>query len=207
MGIHLPEAKEHLSSVCDVMAQLIRVHTPPDISPKAPEAYFSVLVSSILGQQLSVAAAATIENRVVSAHGPHEPSVLAHLSVEDLRELGLSRSKASYVRGLAESFLHGLIDPHALGKADAEGVMATLTRVKGIGPWTAEMFLIFGLGHPDVWSPGDLGLTKAVWAHFGDTANSTETAERWRPFRSYAALYLWEFGDNPPTQKNPGVGS
>ena len=198
MGLHLHEAQEHLSSVCEVMATLIPRHTPPDISPKAPEQYFSVLVSSILGQQLSVKAADTIEGRVVDALGPHDPEVLAEMTVEELREHGLSRSKASYIIGMAEAFRSGEIDPHQLSRADTETVIQKLTGLKGIGPWTAEMFLIFGMGHPDVWSPGDLGLRNAVWAHFGEDTNLTEIADRWKPFRSYAALYLWEFSDNRP---------
>ena len=198
MGLHLHEAQEHLSSVCEVMATLIPRHTPPDISPKAPEQYFSVLVSSILGQQLSVKAADTIEGRVIDALGPHDPEVLAEMTVEELREHGLSRSKASYIIGMAEAFRSGEIDPHQLSRADTESVIQQLTVLKGIGPWTAEMFLIFGMGHPDVWSPGDLGLRNAVWAHFGEDTNLTEIADRWRPFRSYAALYLWEFSDNRP---------
>lgn len=198
MGLHLHEAQEHLSSVCEVMATLIPRHTPPDISPKAPEQYFSVLVSSILGQQLSVKAADTIEGRVVDALGPHDPEVLAEMTVEELREHGLSRSKASYIIGMAEAFRSGEIDPHQLSRADTQTVIQKLTGLKGIGPWTAEMFLIFGMGHPDVWSPGDLGLRNAVWAHFGEDTNLTEIADRWRPFRSYAALYLWEFSDNRP---------
>lgn len=198
MGLHLHEAQEHLSSVCEVMATLIPRHTPPDISPKAPEQYFSVLVSSILGQQLSVKAADTIEGRVVDALGPHDPEVLAEMTVEELRKHGLSRSKASYIIGMAEAFRSGEIDPHQLSRADTETVIQQLTGLKGIGPWTAEMFLIFGMGHPDVWSPGDLGLRNAVWAHFGEDTNLTEIADRWKPFRSYAALYLWEFSDNRP---------
>lgn len=198
MGLHLHEAQEHLSSVCEVMATLIPRHTPPDISPKAPEQYFSVLVSSILGQQLSVKAADTIEGRVIDALGPHDPEALAEMTVEELREHGLSRSKASYIIGMAEAFRSGEIDPHQLSRADTETVIQKLTGLKGIGPWTAEMFLIFGMGHPDVWSPGDLGLRNAVWAHFGEDTNLTEIADRWRPFRSYAALYLWEFSDNRP---------
>ena len=198
MGLHLHEAQEHLSSVCEVMATLIPRHTPPDISPKAPEQYFSVLVSSILGQQLSVKAADTIEGRVIDALGPHDPEVLAEMTVEELREHGLSRSKASYIIGMAEAFRSGEIDSHQLSRADTETVIKQLTGLKGIGPWTAEMFLIFGMGHPDVWSPGDLGLRNAVWAHFGEDTNLTEIADRWRPFRSYAALYLWEFSDNRP---------
>lgn len=198
MGLHLHEAQKHLSSVCEVMATLIPRHTPPDISPKAPEQYFSVLVSSILGQQLSVKAADTIEGRVIDALGPHDPEVLAEMTVEELREHGLSRSKASYIIGMAEAFRSGEIDPHQLSRADTETVIQKLTGLKGIGPWTAEMFLIFGMGHPDVWSPGDLGLRNAVWAHFGEDTNLTEIADRWKPFRSYAALYLWEFSDNRP---------
>ena len=198
MGLHLHGAQEHLSSVCEVMATLIPRHTPPDISPKAPEQYFSVLVSSILGQQLSVKAADTIEGRVIDALGPHDPEVLAEMTVEELREHGLSRSKASYIIGMAEAFRSGEIDPHQLSRADTESVIQQLTGLKGIGPWTAEMFLIFGMGHPDVWSPGDLGLRNAVWAHFGEDTNLTEIANRWKPFRSYAALYLWEFSDNRP---------
>jgi len=180
------------------MARLIPAHTPPDISPKVPEQYFAVLVSSILGQQLSVKAAETIEGRVVAALGPHDPAVLAQASIEDLREHGLSRSKASYIIGMADAFVEGHLDPHLLANADTSSVIEQLTNLKGIGPWTAEMFLIFGMGHPDIWSPGDLGLKKAVWAHFGEDVDVTEIAERWRPFRSYAALYLWEFTDNRP---------
>jgi DNA-3-methyladenine glycosylase II len=198
MGQHLAEAQQYLSSSCEVMAGLIPAYTPPDISPKKPDQYFSVLVSSILGQQLSVKAAETIEGRVVVALGPHDPAVLARASIEDLRECGLSRSKASYVIGIAEAFIGGHIDPHYLASAETSSVIEQLTSLKGIGPWTAEMFLIFGMGHPDVWSPGDLGLKKAVWAHFGEDVNVTEIAERWKPFRSYAALYLWEFTDNRP---------
>ena len=198
MGQHLHEAKQYLASSCEVMARLIPAHTPPDISPKVPEQYFAVLVSSILGQQLSVKAAETIEGRVVAALGPHDPAVLAQASIEDLREHGLSRSKASYIIGMADAFVEGHLDPHLLANADTSSVIEQLTNLKGIGPWTAEMFLIFGMGHPDVWSPGDLGLKKAVWAHFGEDVDVTEIAERWKPFRSYAALYLWEFGDNKP---------
>ena len=198
MGVNLKEAQAYLASSCEVMARLIPAHTPPDISPKAPEQYFSVLVSSILGQQLSVKAAETIEGRVVTAMGPHNPAVLARASIEDLREHGLSRSKASYVIGMAEAFVEGHINPRHLATAETGNVIEQLTSLKGIGPWTAEMFLIFGMGHPDVWSPSDLGLKKAVWAHFGEDVNVTEIAERWKPFRSYAALYLWEFSDNRP---------
>ena len=86
MGLHLEDAQAHLASACEVMATLIPQHTPPDITPKKPEEYFSVLVSSILGQQLSVKAADTIEARLTNALGPHDPAVLSRASVEELRE-------------------------------------------------------------------------------------------------------------------------
>ena len=194
----LLEATSHLAGVCDVMAELIERHTPPRIDPKPPEAYFDVLVSSIIGQQLSVKAAATIEARVREVATPLTPEVLGQTPVDALRQQGLSRSKASYVHGLAEAFGSGAIDPHRLSAASDREVIESLTALKGIGPWTAEMFLIFGMGHPDVWSPGDLGLRKAVWSLFGPEADPQEVSERWRPYRSYAALYLWEHTDNAP---------
>ena len=198
MGLHLRQAKKHLAASCDVMATLISRHTPPDITPKSPDSYFEVLVSSIMGQQLSVKAAATIEGRVIGGLGPHSPRRLAGKTVEELREFGLSRSKASYIIQMAQAFRDGAIDPHSLQGLEPESITATLTALKGVGPWTAEMFMIFGMGLPDVWSPGDLGLRNAVYAHFGEGVDTSEVAERWRPYRSYAALYLWEFSDNSP---------
>ena len=88
-----------------------------------------------------------------------------------------------------------MIDPWVVEGLPESEVIAQLTALKGIGPWTAEMFLIFAMGREDIWSPGDLGLKKAVEAHFGEGVNTTEIATRWAPYRSYAALYLWEFVD------------
>jgi DNA-3-methyladenine glycosylase II len=198
MGLHLAEAKKHLAASCDVMATLIPLHTPPDITPKSPDSYFEVLVSSIMGQQLSVKAAATIEGRVIEGLGPHSPHLLADKTVEQLREFGLSRSKSSYIIEMARAFRDGMIDPHALEGLEPESIISTLTTLKGVGPWTAEMFMIFGMGLPDVWSSGDLGLRNAVYANFGEGVDTSAIAERWRPYRSYAALYLWEFSDNSP---------
>jgi DNA-3-methyladenine glycosylase II len=177
------------------MAKLSQVYTPPVISPQPPERYFAVLVSSIIGQQLSVKAANTIEARLVDSVGDLTPGALLGVDIEALREQGLSYSKARYIQGLAEAFHEGVIDETALSTMTADEVVSALTALKGIGPWTAEMFLIFGMGMPDVWSPGDYGLKKAVEAHFGDDHSSSVISERWRPYRSYAALFLWEFVD------------
>lgn len=178
-----------------MIAKLAQVYTPPVISPQPPERYFEILVSSIIGQQLSVKAADTIESRLRDAVDALTPEALAGQDLELLRQQGLSYSKANYILGLAEAFGTGVLDSHALAAMDPPEVIAALTALKGIGPWTAEMFLIFGMGHPDIWSPGDLGLRKAVEAHFGSEQTSTEVAKRWAPYRSYAALYLWEYVD------------
>ncbi len=198
MGAHWKEATTHLASVCEVMNELIARHEPPSIHPKPPERYFDVLVSSIIGQQLSVKAADTIEARLKDGFGNLSPETLAHAEVPTLRAFGLSNSKASYIIGLAEAFTSGHIDPVQLENLPDTEVVTQLTAVKGIGPWTAEMFLIFGMGHPDVWSPGDLGLKKAVWSLFGEDVDPTHTSDRWRPYRSYASLYLWEHSDGKP---------
>lgn len=190
------EAVAHLSAQCEVIAGLAKTYTPPVISPQPHERYFEILVGSIIGQQLSVKAAATIEARLRDFVTELTPEMLAGKNEDQLREQGLSYSKSRYILGLAEAFTHEVIVPRELADMDAPEVITCLTAQKGIGPWTAEMFLIFGMGHPDVWSPGDYGLKKAVEAHFGEGANTTEVAKRWSPYRSYASLYLWEYIDN-----------
>jgi len=192
------EAREYLAGVCGVMADLIDRHTPPRLEPKPPGEYFDVLISSIIGQQLSVKAADTIEARVRAVVSPLTPESLANTPGELLRAQGLSHSKISYVQGIAEAFRSGAVDPDRLSEGSEHEVVETLTTLRGVGPWTAEMFLIFAMGRPDVWSPGDLGLRKAVWSLFGEESDPVEVSERWRPYRSYAALYLWEYSDNAP---------
>jgi DNA-3-methyladenine glycosylase II len=190
------QALNHLGEACDVMATLIDTYPEPAIGPVAESKYFDSLVSSIIGQQLSVKAAATIESRVRNLLGDLTPDTLRGAPPGSLRDAGLSHSKVAYVGHLADAFLDGTITPETLTtKADAE-VISTLTTVRGVGVWTAEMFLIFGLGRQDVWSAGDLGLTKGVKNLFGDQATPSEVAaSRWAPYRSIAAWYVWEHSD------------
>lgn len=197
------QALKHLSAQCEVIASLAQTYTPPVISPQPPERYFEILVGSIIGQQLSVKAAATIEARLRDALSGITPALLADKSDVQLREQGLSYSKSRYILGLAEAFTSGVIVASELARMDSSEVVARLTALKGIGPWTAEMFLIFGMGQPDVWSPGDYGLKKAVEAHFGLGVDTTEVAKRWSPYRSYASLYLWEYIDNGGLAPSP----
>jgi DNA-3-methyladenine glycosylase II len=183
----------HLRKSCEVMAGLIASHRPPQLHPVTPHKYFDVLACSIVGQQLSVKAADTIEGRLRDLVGELTPQNVLSRTEEELRSVGLSRSKVAYTQGLADAFASGSIDPSALEKADDPTIRETLVALKGIGPWTAEMFMIFGLGHLDVWSPGDLGLRRAVEHYFGEL--TPELPDRWRPYRSIAAWYLWEHSD------------
>ena len=185
-----------LSDACNVMAVLIDSYPEPVIGPVPEDKYFDSLVASIIGQQLSVKAAATIEGRVRELVGDLTPEAVLATSSDALRAAGLSQSKVSYVGHLADAFNDGTITPSVLTAAPDAEVTSTLTTVRGVGVWTAEMFLIFGLGREDVWSAGDLGLTKGVRALFGDHVTPLDIAnERWTPYRSLAAWYVWEHSD------------
>jgi DNA-3-methyladenine glycosylase II len=189
-------ALKHLARSCDVMAALIDAYPKPRIGPVSEDKYFDSLVASIIGQQLSVKAAAAIEARVRDLIGDLTPESVTHTPPDALRSAGLSRSKVAYVGHLADAFRDGSITASKLTTASNADVVSALTTVRGVGVWTAEMFLIFALGRVDVWSVGDLGLTKGVRALFGDQVTPLDVAnERWSPYRSYAAWYVWEHSD------------
>ena len=196
MPSQLNEATEYLTARCDVIAQLAERHTPVALEPQHPDRYFAVLVESVVGQQLSVRAAATINARLAALVPDLVPDHVLDLSADQLRAAGLSQAKTNSVLGVAQTFATGEINPHQLVDLPDAQVVETLIQLRGIGPWTAEMFLMFGMARPDVWSPGDLGLRRAVTQLFGDGVDVAEVTERWQPFRTYAALYLWEHADN-----------
>lgn len=151
---------------------------------------FRTLVGSIVGQQLSGKAADTIWQRL-EARYPIEPQALYQAAPEDLRSLGLSRAKASYIIDLARFALEGGLE--GIETQPDHEIIAHLTQVKGIGVWSAQMFLMFGLGRPDVWPVLDLGIRKGAEKLYGVTtkADLLELGERFRPYRSHAAWYLW----------------
>jgi DNA-3-methyladenine glycosylase II len=166
---------------------------------------FEALARAIVGQQLSTKAARSIWERVVAALRDGKPSPEAILAAdeEDLRGAGLSASKVAYLRDLALSVDSGDLDLHRISDLPDEDVVANLVEVKGIGRWTAEMFLIFHLGRADVVSTGDLGIRRAVQVAYGLDALPGPTdleriAEPWRPHRTLACLYLWRSLDNAP---------
>lgn len=162
--------------------------------------YFGNLVSSIISQQVSVAAARAILGRVESAT-ELIPVRVMRKSLDELRALGLSRSKAGYIHDLAEHFVaDSAIFDHLERLADDDVIME-LTKVKGIGVWTAHMFLMFTLGRPDVFAPDDVGLQRAVQRLYDfetvpSRAGLISLAETWRPYRTAASWHLWQSLDN-----------
>jgi DNA-3-methyladenine glycosylase II len=204
----LSGADEYLRSVDHVMRRLIDERGPIDPNSdrrgSRPDPY-EALARAIVGQQLSTKAARSIWDRLVEILGGTFPSPAALVAAdpETIRGAGLSRSKVSFLRDLAQRVEDGRLDLGRLVELADEDIVAALTEIKGIGRWTAEMFLIFHLGRPDVISTGDLGIRRAVRIAYGldDLPGPTDLeriAEPWRPHRTLASLYLWRSLDNAP---------
>ena len=191
----LAEAQRHLA--CDPhLAPLLTRVGPCSLKPD-PNG-FGVLVRAVISQLISTSAARTISTRLAEALGKRKvtPEAILALPEETIRAAGLSRTKTHAIRDLASRITSGVLPMARLKKLPDEEVSAHLTAVRGIGPWTAHMFLIFGLGRPDVFPVGDMGLRAAVQEHYGlaelpGSAELHERAEAWRPFRSIATWYMW----------------
>jgi len=163
---------------------------------------FRTLVNAIVGQQISVAAAAGIWGRLTTAFPDMSPSSLAAAAPDTLRTVGLSRRKVEYVHGVAGAFASGEIDDAAWHEWTNEEISGQLTSLRGIGPWTADMMLIFHMRRPDVLPLGDIGLVNAAARLYGWDADGAESlsarrerlaehAERWRPWRTVATWFVW----------------
>jgi DNA-3-methyladenine glycosylase II len=157
---------------------------------------FQTLARAIVGQQISVKAADSVWARFAGFARHVTPDHVATLELEALAACGLSRRKAEYLRDLAGHFVDGRVEPARWKKMDDEAVIAELVDVRGIGRWTAEMFLIFSLRRPDVWPVDDIGLQKAVARHYLDDARPSpqalrEHGVRFAPWRTVATWYLW----------------
>ena len=164
---------------------------------------FQALVTIIVGQQLSSKAAQSIFKRLLDATGGRtvKPEALAKLTDKQLREVGLSNAKVKSVRDLLRCMDEGLLKVTRLPKMNDEDVFEAVTQVKGLGPWSAQMYLMFSLGRPDIFSAGDLGLRKAIVNIYGvdpDKADFDEIARRWIPYRTVASWYLWRSLVNEP---------
>lgn len=202
-----PEAMDHLRAD-PVVGALVDLHGELDHEAGArgrPAEAYGALLRSIVGQQLSTKAARTIYGRLCDLYGGSAPGPeqLLETDPDTLRGVGLSRAKAGYLRSLAQHVVSGELELDRLRDLPDEDVSAQLTAVKGLGQWTADMFLIFHLGRPDVLPVGDLGIRRAAQLAYGleeppSAAELRELAEPWRPHRSLACLYLWRSLDNAP---------
>jgi DNA-3-methyladenine glycosylase II len=172
---------------------------------------FGALVRSIIGQQISSKAAMSIHQRLVEIGGqPHQPRRLIELGEESLRSVGLSSAKARYVLNLAEAVSSGQVPLDEIDDSwDEPAIVETLTSVKGIGVWTAEMFMIFVLNRPDVLPVSDLGIRAGLkdrhaLAELPKPGECCALAEMWRPYRTIASWYLWRRIDSA---RPPGIAA
>jgi DNA-3-methyladenine glycosylase II len=195
------EADEYLRGRDPVLRRLIdsggSIDPETDRRGSRPDAY-EAIARAIVGQQLSTKAAASIWGKLVDAFGGSMPEPGELLAADDdvLRGAGLSRAKVGFLRDLATRIAEGELDLKQLPELSDEDVIAELIQIHGVGRWTAEMFLIFHLGRPDVVSTGDLGIRRAVQIEYGldelpAPAELERIAEPWRPHRTLACLYLW----------------
>lgn len=192
----IQKARRHLRANDPVMKAVIDAVGPCPLRPQRNR--FPILVRSIISQQVSTAAARNIRSRLdaVLEPGGLKPENLARLAESDLRSVGLSRQKASYLLDLAEKTLDGTVRLDRISRLSDEAVIEMLTQVKGIGRWTAEMFLIFSLGRLDVLPVDDLGVRTAIKNLYGleelpDKETCLGVAAPWRPYATIGSWYCW----------------
>ena len=196
-------AKRRLSRCDPVLAGIIRKY--PDITLRSRGDAFQTLARSIVGQQISVKAAESVWRRFVAAVEVVQPGRVAAAGAAGICDCGLSGRKAEYILDLAAHFANGTVDPSTWEQLDDEAVIEQLVAVRGIGRWTAEMFLMFNLMRPDVLPLDDLGLQRAIGLHyFSGRRVAPRTlrriAAKWQPWRSVATWYLWRSLDPVPVE-------
>lgn len=194
---HLKTAIAQLRRNDRVMKSLIRQVGP--FTLRAQRQRFNMLARSIVSQQISVAAAKTILGRLCDSLQDRviTPEALVGYDVDQLRSVGVSRQKATYLLDLRDKVLEGVVCFEKIGRKDDEAIIDELTQVKGIGRWTAEMFLIFSLGRLDVFPYDDLSIRSALrnvyeLADMPTRDQANEISERWKPYRTIGTWYLWQ---------------
>ena len=193
---HIETARRHLRAADPVMKAIIDAVGPYTLRFERDR--FAMLVRSIVSQQISTSAARAIRKRLQDVAGPAGLTAanLARFSLDELRSVGLSPQKAAYVADLSAKVNDGTVDLRRIGRLTDEQVVDQLTEIKGIGRWTAQMFLIFSLGRPDVFPHDDLGVRTAIRDRYGltdlpDKEMSHAIAAPWRPYASVASWYCW----------------
>ena len=193
------DIKEGIAALTSVCPHLAHVHALAGDPPlrKRPKG-FEGLARVIVGQQLSIPSVEAIWNRVQAAVQPFQPATLLATPEKTLRKARLSRGKIATLRVIAGAIGSGKLKLDALSRAPEEKIHAKLTALKGIGPWTADIYIMFSLARADAWSPGDLALQHAVkdallLAERPSLVQMDEVAEAWRPWRGVAARLLWSY--------------
>ncbi|HEY0960436.1 MAG TPA: DNA-3-methyladenine glycosylase 2 family protein [Novosphingobium sp.] len=203
MGLKAHKIREGLDWIAQREPGIARAleaagYPEPRIRPRG----YGTLLRTIVGQQVSVAAAASVWSKLEALLGEGlPPATLLAADYDALRACGLSRQKQGYARSLCELEQSGAIDFHALPEDDEEAI-ALLTRIKGIGRWSAEIYLLFAEGRPDIWPAGDLAVQAGLHKLLGldgrpSEKAARELAERWRPHRGAAAIFTWHCYNNP----------
>lgn len=192
------KARAHLKKQDPILAEVIK-KAPPFAPRNFGGNYFLDLVESIISQQLSIKAADTIWGRfqALFPRGDITPEAVMQMDIEKIRGSGISYQKISYIKDLAKKTAESGIVFEQFEIMTDEEIITELVKVKGIGQWTAEMFLMFNMGRPDVFSYGDLGIRKAMQRLYGFKKEPTlkqaeKIAEKWRPYRTIACHYLWK---------------
>ncbi|ODA66105.1 DNA-3-methyladenine glycosylase [Methyloligella halotolerans] len=192
----IEEGTAALTAAC---RHLAKVHVETGAPPlrRRPDG-FRGLAQIIVGQQLSIASADAIWRRLETAIRPFDAAAFLRVDTETLRTCGLSAGKVATLRGLSNAVVRGEIDLESLRDKDDAALYEALTALKGIGPWTADIYMMFCLGHADAWSPGDLALQYAVMDALGlekrpSAADMSIIGEAWRPWRGVAARLLWSY--------------
>ena len=203
-----PKIVAQLSAADPVMARLIEEHgaiVKRELKEDRRGDAYGALLRSIVGQQLSTKAARTIYGRMLELFGGHAPTPQQLLAADPdkIRAAGLSRPKINYLRDLAQHVEDGELELDRLDELSDEKIIEELIAVKGIGEWSAHMFLMFHLGRPDVLPVGDQGIRNAVKTQYRlrklpDAKRLEKIAKPWRPYRTLACLYLWSSLDNRP---------
>jgi DNA-3-methyladenine glycosylase II len=193
-----------LKLLCDrdshIASEFARIGLPP--RRERPPG-FPTILRIILGQQVSTAAANAMWTKMNAAIDPLTPEALLRHNAESLRPFGLSRQKTAYALGLAADLVEGRVDLARVETMEDEAAIAELIKIKGIGRWSAEIYLLFALGRKDIWPAGDLALQVALQKLKGlrkrpDPKRMVKLAEAWRPHRGAAAHFLWHYYANAP---------
>ena len=195
------DAKAHLRSVDSTLAAIIDAHEDPPLRSKG--SVFETLIHAIVGQQISAVAAAAVWGRFVALVGEVTPVAVLAQDADTLRGVGLSGRKVEYILGLAQD--HAWVEDHDWSALDDDAVRKALVALRGVGPWTAEMVLIFSLLRPDVFPLGDIGVIRSIEGLYAGGARlPLEEIESigapWAPYRTVATWYLWRHLDAEPVE-------